>query len=174
MDKELTLKALIEGERDIKNFSQRELARRIGLSNTSLNDLENGKVKKPDIEVLRKIAEELDLSLEQLLKAAGYDALTNWFSNDEFKNKSSRDLKNIIKEARIFKYDILDWDSNKRESTRIVMENLDRVAYKLELIRDNRGIDYSLDDAIKDINKALEDLKDVTKKYDYSKLPKDL
>ena len=97
MDKELTLKTLIEGGRDVKNFSQRELARRIGLSNTSLNDLENGKVKKPDIEVLRKIAEELDLSLEQLLKAAGYDALTNWFSNDEFKNKSSRDLKNIIK-----------------------------------------------------------------------------
>ena len=54
------------------------------------------------------------------------------------------------------------------------MENLDRVAYKLELIRDNRGIDYSLDDAIKDINKALEDLKDITKKYDYSKLPNDL
>lgn len=174
MEKELTLKSLIEGGRDIKNFSQRELARRIGLSNTSLNDLENGKVKKPDIEILRKIAEELDLSLEQLLKAAGYDALTNWFSNDEFKNKSSRDLKNIIKEARIFKYDILDWDSNKREITRLVMENLDRVAYKLELIRDNKGINYSLDDAIKDINKALEDLKDVTKKYDYSKLPKDL
>ena len=52
MDKELTLKTLIEGGRDVKNFSQRELARRIGLSNTSLNDLENGKVKKPDIEVV--------------------------------------------------------------------------------------------------------------------------
>ena len=151
MDKELTLKTLIEGGRDVKNFSQRELARRIGLSNTSLNDLENGKVKKPDIEVLRKIAEELDLSLEQLLKAAGYDALTNWFSNDEFKNKSSRDLKNIIKEARIFKYDILDWDSNKREVARKVITNLDRVAYKLELIRDNRGINYTLDQAIEDI-----------------------
>ena len=174
MDKELTLKALIEGGRDIKNFSQRELARRIGLSNTSLNDLENGKVKKPDIEVLRKIAEELDLSLEQLLKAAGYDALTNWFSNDEFKNKSSRDLKNIIKEARIFKYDILDWDSNKREVARHVMENLDRVAYKLELIRDNRGINYTLDQAIEDIKESLKDLEDVAKKYDYSKLPKDV
>ena len=174
MDKELTLKALIEGERDIKNFSQRELARRIGLSNTSLNDLENGKVKKPDIEVLRKIAEELDLSLEQLLRAAGYDALTNWFSNDEFKNKSSRDLKNIIKEARIFKYDILDWDSNKREVARHVMENLDRVAYKLELIRDNRGINYTLDQAIEDIKESLKDLEDVAKKYDYGKLPKDV
>lgn len=174
MEKELTLKTLIEGGRDVKNFSQRELARRIGLSNTSLNDLENGKVKKPDIEILRKIAEELDLSLEQLLKAAGYDALTNWFSNDEFKNKSSRDLKNIIKEARIFKYDILDWDSNKREITRRVMENLDRVAYKLELIRDNRGINYTLDQAVEDIKKSLKDLDDVAKKYDYSKLPKDL
>lgn len=174
MDKELTLKTLIEGGRDIKNFSQRELARRIGLSNTSLNDLENGKVKKPDIEVLRKIAEELDLSLEQLLKAAGYDALTNWFSNDEFKNKSSRDLKNIIKEARLFKYDILDWDSNKRETARKVMTNLDRIAYKLELIRDNRGLNYTLDQAIDEINQALKDLEPVTKKYDYSKLPKDV
>ncbi len=174
MDKELTLKTLIEGGRDVKNFSQRELARRIGLSNTSLNDLENGKVKKPDIEVLRKIAEELDLSLEQLLRAAGYDALTNWFSNDEFKNKSSRDLKNIIKEARIFKYDILDWDSNKREVARKVITNLDRVAYKLELIRDNRGINYTLDQAIEDIKESLNDLEDVAKKYDYGKLPKDV
>lgn len=174
MEKELTLKALIEGGRDVKNFSQRELARRIGLSNTSLNDLENGKVKKPDIEVLRKIAEELDLSLEQLLKAAGYDALTNWFSKDEFKNKSSRDLKNIIKEARIFKYDILDWDSSKREVARKVITNLDRVAYKLELIRDNRGINYTLDQAIEDIKESLKDLEDVAKKYDYSKLPKDV
>ncbi len=174
MDKEVTLKTLIEGGRDAKNFSQRELARRIGLSNTSLNDLENGKVQKPDIEVLRKIAEELDLSLEQLLKAAGYGAITNWLSNDEFKNKSSRDLKNIIKECRAFKYDILDWDSNKRDITAKVMTDLDRVAYKLELIRDNRGINYTLSEAIEDINKALEDLKDVANKYDYSKLPRDV
>ena len=174
MDKELTLKTLIEGGRDVKNFSQRELARRIGLSNTSLNDLENGKVKKPDIEVLRKIAEELDLSLEQLLKAAGYDALTNWFSNDEFKNKSSRDLKNIIKEARIFKYDILDWDNTKRETARKIMTNLDRIAYKLVLIRDNRGLNYTLDQAIDEVREEVKELEGVAKKYDYSKLPKDV
>lgn len=174
MDNEITLKTLIEGGRDAKKFSQRELARRIGLSNTSLNDLEKGKVKKPDIEILRKIAEELDLSLEQLLKAAGYDALTNWFSNDEFKNKSSRDLKNIIKEARIFKYDILDWDSNKREIARKVMTNLDRIAYKLELVRDNRGLDYTLDQAVEEIKEEIKDLEDIAKKYDYGKLPKGL
>ena len=114
MDKEITLKTLIEGGRESKNISQRELARRIGLSNTSLNDLEKGKVKKPDVEMLRRIAEELDLSLQQLLNAAGYDHFSFMFSNDEFINKSSRDLKNLIKEFRRFKFDILDWDNTKR------------------------------------------------------------
>jgi len=139
-----------------------------------LNDLENDKVQKPDIEILRKIAEELDLSLEQLLRAAGYDALTNWFSNDIFKNKFSRDLKNIIKEARTFKYDILDWDNTKRETARKIMTNLDRIAYKLELIRDNRGLNYTLDQAIDEIREEVKELEGVAKKYDYSKLPKDV
>ena len=44
----------------------------------------------------------------------------------------------------------------------------------LIVIRDNRGINYTLDNAIEDINKSLEELKDVAKKYDYSKLPNDL
>lgn len=174
MDKEITLKTLIEGGRESKNISQRELARRIGLSNTSLNDLENGKVKKPDVEMLRRIAEELDLSLQQLLNAAGYDHFSFMFSNDEFTNKSSRDLKNLIKEFRRFKFDILDWDNTKRNIARNSIENLDRVAYKLELIRDNRGINYTLDEAINDINKEIEELKKVSKKYDYGKLPYDL
>ncbi len=139
-----------------------------------MNDLENDKVQKPDIEILRKIAEELDLSLEQLLRAAGYDALTNWFSNDIFKNKFSRDLKNIIKEARTFKYDILDWDNTKRETARKIMTNLDRIVYKLVLIRDNRGLNYTLDQAIDEVREEVKELEGVAKKYDYSKLPKDV
>lgn len=54
------------------------------------------------------------------------------------------------------------------------MSDLSRVSRKLEFIKNNKGINYTLDDAIKDINKALESLDDVAKKYDYSKLPKDL
>ena len=54
------------------------------------------------------------------------------------------------------------------------MADLEIITHKLELIRDNRGINYTLDNAIEDINKSLEELKDVVKKYDYSKLPNDL
>ena len=69
------LQCLIVNGRKQKQFSQRELARRIGISNTSLNDLENGKVQKPDVEILRKISEELDISIMKLLIMSGYDKL---------------------------------------------------------------------------------------------------
>lgn len=54
------------------------------------------------------------------------------------------------------------------------MADLDRVMHKLELIRDNRVINYTLDNTIEDINKSLEELKDIVKKYDYSELHNDL
>ena len=73
---------LIKTGREKKKISQRELARRIGLSNTSLNDLEKGKVQKPDIEILVKIAEELDLSLREMLIIAGYEKLVNLLLNE--------------------------------------------------------------------------------------------
>lgn len=83
VEKELTLKYLIKGE--IKKFSQKELAIRIGVSNTSLNDFENGKVRNHNLEILRKIVEELDLSLDQLSKATRYNALTKWLSTNKLK-----------------------------------------------------------------------------------------
>lgn len=89
------------------------MSKKIGLSQSTYNDTINGKIKKIDINILRKIAEGLDLSLEELLDASGYGEITSWLSNDEYQNKSTRDLKNIIKEARTFKYDILYWDAKK-------------------------------------------------------------
>ncbi len=69
------LKDLIENGRRIKKISQRELSRRIGVSNTSINDLERGRIQKPSIEMLMNISEELDISIIKLLNAAGYEKL---------------------------------------------------------------------------------------------------
>ena len=101
MEKKEAISTLIAGGRVAKDLSQRELARRVGISNSSLNDIENGRVAKPDPEILKRIAEELDLSLQQLLKAAGYNEVMSWFSHDEFKNKSTKDLKNTIENKKI-------------------------------------------------------------------------
>ena len=139
-----------------------------------LNDIENGRVAKPDPEILKRIAEELELSLQQLLKAAGYNEVMSWFSHDEFKNKSTKDLKNTIEECRLFKYDILDWDANKRKKALKIMQNLNEIKLGLRLIKEDAETDYTIDKALEDIDKEIEELKDIATKYDYSKLPKDI
>ena len=61
------LKNVIENARKAQGYSQRQLAKQIGLSQSTYNDTINGKIKKVDVEILRKIAEGLNLSLDYLL-----------------------------------------------------------------------------------------------------------
>lgn len=82
------LSNLIVAGRELKNVSQRELARRIGLSNKAINDLERGNIKKPAIEILINISEELDISINMLLKAAGYGKLLILLNVDNSKTNS--------------------------------------------------------------------------------------
>ena len=166
MNNSEALTTLIVGGRTAKEYSQRELARRVGISNSSLNDIENGRVAKPDPEILKRISEELDLPLQQLLKAAGYNEVMSWFSHDEFKN--------TIEECRLFKYDILDWDANKRKKALKIMQNLNEIKLGLRLIKEDAETDYTIDKALEDIDKEIQELKDIATKYDYSKLPKDI
>ncbi len=79
------LKNLIENGRRIKKISQRELSRKIGISHVSVNDLEKGRIQKPSIEILINISEELDISINELLKAAGYEKLLFLLNNDKSK-----------------------------------------------------------------------------------------
>lgn len=76
------LKNLIVSARSKKRISQRELARRIGVNHVSVNDLEEGRIQKPSIEILTNISKELDISISKLLKAAGYERLL-FLLNDE-------------------------------------------------------------------------------------------
>lgn len=69
------LKNLIVSARNKKRISQRELARRIGINHVSVNDLEEGRIQKPSIEILTNISKELDISISKLLRAAGYERL---------------------------------------------------------------------------------------------------
>ena len=76
------LNNLIVSARSKKRISQRELARRIGINHVSVNDLEEGRIQKPSIEILTNISKELDISISKLLKAAGYERLL-FLLNDE-------------------------------------------------------------------------------------------
>ena len=81
---------------------------------------------------------------------------------------------NTIEECRLFKYDILDWDANKRKKALKIMQNLNEIKLGLKLIKEDAETDYTLDKALEDIDKEIQELKDIATKYDYSKLPKDI
>lgn len=167
----IVLKQMVETAREAKKLSQRQLSKRIGLSQSTYNDTINGKIKKPNVEILRKIAEELDLSLQDMLKVSGYNEVSSWFDDNR---KSTRDYKNNLKEYQNFKYDILDWDAKKRKKAMELMKNLGSMKLHLKLIQEDAVTDYTLEEALKDIDEVVKGLEEVAKKYDYSKLPKDL
>ena len=165
------LKNLIESARVAKGISQRELAKLTGISRSTLNDLINGKIKKVDIDDLRKIAETLDMSLQKLLKVAGYDEMLFYFSKDKYANKSSKDLKDLIEKYKESETDLLQFDSKKRDKAREVGFIIFEVAEHLKLLKDNKS-EYTLEQAVEELTKVQELLNPIMDKYDYQKLPK--
>ena len=55
------------------------------------------------------------MSLQELLKVAGYDEMLSYFNKDKYANKSTKDLKNLIEQYKKSEIDLLDFDSMKRK-----------------------------------------------------------
>lgn len=170
------LKLLIEDARIKKGISQRELAKLTGISRSTLNDLINGKIKKVDIDDLRKIAETLDMSLQKLLKTAGYDEMSLYFNKNKLKDryydKSSKDLKELVEQYKKSEIDLLNFDSEKRRKISDARQKLFYTMEHLKIMQNNKDSLYTIDKAIEDIKYAFEELEFAEHKYDYSKLPK--
>ncbi len=168
------LKILIETARIEKGISQRELAKQTGISRSTLNDLINGKIKKVDIDDLRKIAETLDMSLQKLLKAAGYDEMSFYFSKNKLKDryydKSSKDLKELLEQYKASETDLLTFDSKKRDKAREIGFKLFDATEKLKWIKEGKE-GFTLDQVIKELTEAQKMLDPIMDKYNYSKLP---
>ena len=164
-------KNIIENARIAKGISQRELAKLSGISRSTLNDIINGKIKKVDVDSLKKIAETLDLSLTNLLKVAGYDEFLDYLSLDKYKNKSTKDLKEMIEKYKKSELDLLDSDAQKIRNAR---QKLFYTIEHLKIMQKNKESLYTVDNAIEDIKTAFVELEAIEEKYNYSKLPNDM
>lgn len=167
------LKITIENAREAKGISQRELAKLTGISRSTLNDLINGKIKKVDVEDLRKIADTLDISLKKLLKVAGYNDLSSMFGGDLYKNQSTRDLKDKIDEYNKALWDVLDCDAIKRKKALNLIRKNGNIKDYLNEIRTKDNTE-AVDSVINDLDEMTKELQEIAKKYDYSKLPKNI
>ena len=167
-------KNIIENARIAKGNFQRKLAKLSGISINTLNDIINGKIKKVDVDSLKKIAETLGLSLTNLLKVAGYDEFLDYLSLDKYKNKSTKDLKEMIEKYKELELELLDFDAQKRKKVKKARQHLFYTIEYLKIMQENKDSLYTIDKAIEDIKWCFDELEDVEHKYDYDKLPKDM
>ncbi len=154
-----------------KRISQRELAKLTGISRSTLNDIVNGKIKKIKIDDLYHISIPLELNLEDLLDACGFNNVVKTLNRDRYEGMSTRKLKELLDEYQKSEYDLLDWDAKKRRTTSSARSKLFDITHKIEMSKIS-GKEYSVDDISNDIKEAFDELESVQKKYDYSKLPK--
>ena len=168
------LKLILLAAREKKGISQRKLARKIGVHHSTINDIENGKIKKVDVEILRKVAEELDISLELLLKAAGYNQVVSMFREHDssLNKKSTRDLKDLIEKYRLSQMDLLDDAYQKRDNVRKCRSRLHSLIIKLDNYDMYKEL-WTIDKIKEEIKEINDDLVMSAEKYDYSKLPDD-
>jgi transcriptional regulator with XRE-family HTH domain len=96
----------IKSKREDLGVKQNELAERVGVSPSAINQFEKGE-KKPSPDVLTKIAEELGVSTDYLLGASEEEKL---FVNEtiaaafrDFKNLSAADRKIILSNIEFLK-----------------------------------------------------------------------
>ncbi|NLV90466.1 MAG: helix-turn-helix transcriptional regulator, partial [Tenericutes bacterium] len=95
------LAEVITNARSKKGISMRELARLSGMDHAEISRIEKGTRLKPNILFLRRLAENLDLSLVDLLKTAGYSEIDiSWGSGRE-DNKSIVDLKKELEDIQV-------------------------------------------------------------------------
>ncbi len=156
---------------DRKGISQRELAKLTGISRSTLNDIVNGKIKKINLDDLYQISNILELNLENLLEACGFKSVIKLLYTDRYAGKSNRELKEKIDEYQRSEIDLLDWDAKKRRQATKVSKDLFDIKNKIKWSINN-GQKYSNEEQVMDIDKAIESLKFINEKYDYSKLPR--
>lgn len=168
------LKIVIENARKAQGYSQRQLAKQIGLSQSTYNDTINGKIKKVDVEILKKIAEGLNLSLDYLLKLSGYGDVYSYMNAEKYSNKSTRDFVEMLDKYEKFQIDILEWDYQKREKAFELQDYIKNIKTEIKIISEGGVRRMTDEELLKDLDEMYEKTKKIAKKYDYSKLPKDL
>lgn len=154
-----------------KKISQRELAKLTGISRSTLNDIVNGKIKKIKLDDLYQISIPLELNLEDLLDACGFNNVLKSLNRDRYEGMSTRQLKEKLDEYQQSELNLLSWDAQKRKTTSSARNKLFVITNKIEMSK-NSDVKYTKDEISKDVKEAFEELESVEKKYDYSKLPK--
>ena len=106
-----------------------------------------------------------------MLEACGFKSVIKLLHTDRYAGMSNRELKEKIDEYQKSEMDLLEWDAKKRRQATKISKDLFDIKNKIKWSI-NDGQKYSNEEQVMDIDKAIESLKFINEKYDYSKLPR--
>lgn len=164
------LKIYIEDARKNKEYSQRDLAQKIGMSQSTYNDIINGKIKKINPDNLKSIATGLDLDLKKVLELSGYGEVLHVDNIDEFieKAKQYNDLLfNTLEDNMDM---LLKFDSNKQKIAVEVRKELQELISGIKDKKDYNVSENTLEEVVNELEEIYLKLHDVELGIDNNKL----
>ena len=96
---QITIGRFIAQERKQKNYTQRQLADRLGISDKTISKWERGN-GFPEVSLLLPLCEELDISVNELLTGERV-------SDTEYRKKAEENMVNLVKETQESKKKII-------------------------------------------------------------------
>lgn len=143
-----------------KNLSMRELARLSGMDHAEISRIEKGTRLKPNILFLRRLAENLELSLVDLLKTAGYSDLDITWGSEREENKSIVDLKQELINIQVTNNNLEEAISIYKNETRKIKSDIEHLIMKMEIEKDKVSNDTILEELTNIKNKMVIVLKE--------------
>lgn len=170
MENKKNIGQIIKEAREYLGLSQRELARKANIDNGEVSRIEAGKRLKPNVIVLKNLADVLDLSVVELMKVSGYSDLDINYGIDLDEKRSARDYINIINDYQRFYFDVYEDISRRRKVDFEVKSIIMNLIYR---IKDNDILTQkiTMKDILKELEKADELIRSNMDKFDSSKNP---
>lgn len=98
---ETTIGGRIKSAREKKGWSQYKLAKEADVQPSTISQIESGARQKPSIDVLKKVAAVLSLTVSQLLGQTSEDDFQDLLQNEDVK-MFFRNFKNLPEEDKAF------------------------------------------------------------------------
>ncbi len=170
MDNNKNIGQIIKEAREKMGFSQRELAKKANIDNTEISRIESGQRLKPNVIILKNVAEILNLSMVDLMKIAGYsDVDINW-GKDFTDKRSIADYQKQIKSYEKFYFDVLEDIDNRRKTDFSVKGAIADIIDKIELAKIEKK-EISNDIILERLKDLITMIRPNLEKFDKSKYP---
>ena len=166
------LKSLLTNIRESTGMSQRQMAKKIGIHHSTLNDIENGKIQKIDITILIRLAEELGIDIKMLLSAAGYGKIIYLLDDgsNKIEKKATKNKDEKLIQYQLSQAELLEEIRKRAEKVKGCRARLNSLSIKLDNYDSFKAL-WTTDKINSEIKDIYIELEGCAGKYDYSFLP---